>query len=145
MRVRKSAQEKLAFVLSRFSTVSAYQLGAMALAGTDIRVKNRYEDAINEFRNQFNQFVEQKQDETGDNGAIMMAVTMEEGGPTDMSIKGSRSKYLLDITDVPRFTMPALTLAEAVSPVVVDFGLLILYIFISFAGAFVAFLKYDVR
>lgn len=145
LRQRKSAQEKLAFILSRFSPASAYQLAAMALAGTDIRVKNRYEDAINEYRNQFIQFVQQKQDETGDNGHIMMAVTMEDDGMSDMSIKGSRSKDQIDITDVPRFMMPAVSLAEAVGPVVVDFGLLILYIFLSFAGAFVAFLKYDVR
>ncbi len=145
LRQRKSAQEKLAFVLSRFSPASAYQLGAMALAGTDIRVKNRYEDAINEYRNQFYQYVENKQDETGDNGHIMMAITMEEDGPMDMSIKGSRSKDQLDITDVPRFVRPIVSLAETVTPVVVDFGLLILYILLSFTGAFVAFLRYDVR
>ena len=145
LRQRKAAQEKLAFVLSRFSPASAYQLGAMALAGTDIWIKNWYEDAINEYRNQFNQFVERKQIETGDNGQVMMAITIEDDGPADMSIKGSRSKDQLDITDVPRFMMPTVSLVEMVAPVVIDFGLLIFYILISFTGAFVAFLRYDVR
>ena len=145
LRQRKAAQEKLAFVLSRFSPASAYQLGAMTLAGTDIRVKNRYEDAINEYRNQFYQFVERKQSETGDDGRVMFAIKMEEDGATDMSIKGSRSKDQLDITDIPRFMVPGVSLKETVAPVVVDFGLLILYIFLSFTGAFVSFLRYDVR
>ncbi|MCP4634729.1 MAG: hypothetical protein GY855_17510 [candidate division Zixibacteria bacterium] len=75
----------------------------------------------------------------------MMAITMEDDGPMDMSIKGNRSKDQLDITDVPRFMVPIVSLAETVAPVVIDFGLLILYIFLSFTGAFVAFLRYDVR
>ena len=145
LRQRKLAQEKLAFALSRFSPASSYQLGAMALAGTDIRVKTRYEDAINNYRNQFYQYVDEKKEETGDKGQIMMAISLSDDGNQSMSIGGSRSKEKLDVSAVPRFAAPEMALKEVVEPVIVDFGLLILYALLAFTGAFIAFLRYDVR
>jgi ABC-type transport system involved in multi-copper enzyme maturation permease subunit len=145
LRQRKSSQEILAMTLSRFSPASAFQLGSMSLAGTDIRMKSRYEETINEYRNRFCQFVEQKQKETGDQGGIMMAISIDEKGDQHMSVSGSRSKDQLDVSTVPRFAPPIISLAEAITPVIIDFGLLILFTFLFFAGSFVSFLRYDVR
>ncbi len=145
LRQRKGAQEALAMTLSRISPASAFQLGAMSLAGTDIKMKLRYEEATNEYRNRFCQFIDQKQKETGDVGGIMMAISIDDTGESHMSIGGNRSKDQLDVSAVPRFSPPVISLAEAVTPVVIDFGLLILFTFLLFAGAFVSFLRYDVR
>ena len=64
-RNRKQAQERLAFTLSRISPVSAYQLAVMTLAGTDIALKTRTEDALQDYRNVFNEFKARKQKESG--------------------------------------------------------------------------------
>ena len=51
----------------------------------------------------------------------------------------------LDLKELPRFQAPEYKFKEAVAPTVVDMGLLALYSLLAFAGAFVAFLRYDVR
>ncbi|MEW5923860.1 MAG: ABC transporter permease subunit [Candidatus Zixiibacteriota bacterium] len=145
LRQRKIRQEKLAFSLSRLSPVAAYQLGVMSLAGTGVDIKNRYEDAINNYRNEFYNFVQQKQDETGDNGKMMLAFTISDDGSQSMTMSGDRTTENLDISGMPQFMVPAVKFAEAISPATVDFGIIIFYIIMTFAGAFVAFLKYDVR
>lgn len=145
LRQRKIRQEQLAFSLSRISPVAAYQLGAMSLAGTDVEIKNRYEEAINNYRNEFYEFVQQKQDETGDNGKVMLAFTISDDGSQSMTMSGDRTKENLDISGLPRFAVPAVVFAEAISPALVDFGIILFYIILTFAGAFVMFLRYDVR
>ncbi len=146
LRQRKIQQERLAFALSRFSPVSAYQLGMMSLAGTNIDMKTRYEDAINNYRRQFFEFVDHKKEETGDDGRMMIAFTIDEKGNQSMQIAGNdRSNDGLDVNEVPQFDPPRQTFKEAVAPVIFDFCLLGLYIFISFMGAFIAFIKYDLR
>jgi len=140
LRQRKAAQEKLALTLSRFSPASAYQLAAMSIAGTDMSLKTRYEDRMSVHQDQFSQFVEAKKLESGNTGSIM--ITASEDG---FSISGDRDNTGLDIAGLPRFEPPQLTLPEAVAPAVVDFGLLCVFVLLSFIIAFVAFLKYDVR
>jgi hypothetical protein len=62
-----------------------------------------------------------------------------------MSISDGRKREALDISELPLFKAPVVAYAEAFSPVIVDIGLLVLYIFLAFMGAFIAFVKYDVR
>ena len=50
LRNRKAERERLAFTLPRFSPVASFQLAAMNLAGTDIGLKPRYEDALEAYR-----------------------------------------------------------------------------------------------
>ncbi|MCK4655624.1 MAG: ABC transporter permease subunit, partial [candidate division Zixibacteria bacterium] len=79
LRHRKAAQERLAFTLSRFSPASAYQLGAMSIANSDIATKSRSEDAMNEYRTRFNDYVEKKQDEGGATGHVMITISSDDG------------------------------------------------------------------
>jgi len=143
---KKRYQEKIAFGLSRISPASAFQLGAMTLAGTDINMKMRYEESMNNYRNDFYNFVQEKQKETGDNGHIMMAISIDEDGNQDVSTTGNRSDdNKLDLSELPRYAPPLTTLAESLSSVIIDFGLIALYTILSFMGAFIAFIRYDVR
>ena len=41
--------------------------------------------------------------------------------------------------------VPAHKLSDAIAPTIIDFGLLAIYTLTAFAGAFVVFLRYDVR
>jgi ABC-type transport system involved in multi-copper enzyme maturation permease subunit len=145
LRQRKIYQQHIAFSLSRISPVSAYQLGAMKLAATDVGIKSRYEESINSHRNQFYQFVKEKQKETGDRGRVMMSMTINEDGSQSMSSTRQRSKESLDISGIPEFQQPHIALSETISKLILDFGLILLVTIVAFAGAFVSFLKYDVR
>ncbi len=138
---RKIQQERLAFLLSRFSPTSAFTLAAMNLAGTNINLKKQYETAIQTYRKQFLAYKEKKQEESGDSGNLRIEISEEAG----LKINTGRDKGTLDVSDMPRFVAPVLNISEAVSRSIIDFGLLCLYTLTAFAGAFVVFLRYDVR
>ncbi|MDH3937006.1 MAG: ABC transporter permease subunit [candidate division Zixibacteria bacterium] len=140
-RHRKETQQKLGLSLSRFSPASAYQLAAMTLAGTDISMKPRYESALNQYRNEFNSYVEEKQSESGQVGGVMIQIGCEEG----VKVGTSRENDGLDLSGRPTFTPPAQPLSEVVQPVVTDVGLLAFGIMFSFVGAFVSFRRNDLR
>jgi ABC-type transport system involved in multi-copper enzyme maturation permease subunit len=141
LRRRREAQERLGLSLGRFSPAAAYQLAAMSLAGTGIELKSRYEDALSEYRERFKQFIEKKQEESGHAGGIMISITSEGG----FDINQSREGPGLDFGELPRFDAPQTTYAAALAPAVTDLGLLAFYTVVAFAGAFVRFIRYDVR
>ena len=138
LRNRKSEQERLAFVLSRFSPSSSYQLAAMNLAGTNTTLKTRYEESMRIYRTAFSQFVEDKRVEE------RKKLLEQQRGQRRVMIFGSGNESL-DVSELPRFEAPSHTFSEAIAPSVVDVGLLALFSVLCFAGAFVAFLRYDVR
>ena len=127
---QKAQMQAIAFSLSRFSPASAFQIAAMNLAGTNIDVKTRYEQAMQAYRNAFSTFVNAKRQEERAQDRRRFASGQDEP---------------LDVTEMPRFQPPDYTFREALAPSVVDMGLLSLYSLLAFAGAFVAFLRYDVR
>ena len=137
-RRRKATQERLGLLLSRFSPSSAYQLAAQTLAGTDLGLKTRYEDAMVAYRTELADYASGRPD-AQQGGRI--AITVSDEGLKFNVAKGSE----LDVTGVPRFDGGRAALRNAVSSVVVDAGLLALCILIAFGGAFLAFLRYDVR
>lgn len=140
-RNRKAEQERLAFALSRISPASAFQLAAVNLAGTDITLKSRYEDALNDYRPLFTAYKDKKQKESGGMGGIRIEVNTDTG----VKIDTGREKGVLDISDMPRFEHPAQEFREALVPAMIDIGLLGFFSLAAFAGAFVRFLRYDVR
>jgi ABC-type transport system involved in multi-copper enzyme maturation permease subunit len=141
LRNRKAEQERAGLMLARFSPASAYQLAFMNLAGTDIGLKSRYEDAIQTFRRTFNDFTALKQKETGNSGGIRITVDSDKG----FSFSAPREKGVIDVSELPQFAPPVRTFAEAVLPTVVDVGIMVLYTVLALAGAMIVFLRYDVR
>ncbi len=141
LRNKKAEQERFAFTLSRFSPTSAFQLAAMNLAGTDIALKTRYEDALNVYRPVFTTYKDKKQKEGGGMGGIRIEMNSDTG----VKIDTGREKGVLDTSDMPKFDHPVHTFKDAVTPAIIDFGLLGIFSLAAFAGAFVRFLRYDVR
>jgi ABC-type transport system involved in multi-copper enzyme maturation permease subunit len=129
---QKAAMQRVAFSLSRFSPASSYQIAAMNLAGTNVELKARYETAMHDYHKAFTTFVNAKREEERLAGSR---------GPR----RANQGDETLDLTELPRFVAPGYSYSEAVRPTVVDMGLLALYSLLAFAGAFVAFLRYDVR
>jgi len=139
-RNQQRAQERAAFALSRISPVSSYQLAVMNLAGTDVEMKNRYEDALNDFRTAFNNYKDRKQKETGQAGGLRISVDSKAGIRIDVG-----REIALDLSAVPQFTVAAIPLLNLIAQTIVDYGLLLLYSMMAFGGAFLAFQRYDVR
>jgi hypothetical protein len=136
---RRKVQERMAFTLSRFSPASSYQLAAMSLAGTDLGLKQRYEDGLTAYRTQFVDYANKKTEDSP--GGFQISFSSDKG----MSIAAPRNKAQLDVTDMPAFVPPMHELGNTDGGVIVDAGLLALYSLLAFAGAFFAFLRYDVR
>jgi ABC-type transport system involved in multi-copper enzyme maturation permease subunit len=137
LRNRKALQEQLAFSLSRVSPASAYQLAAMGIAGTDISLKTRYEDALRSYRTTLNAYTEQKQKETGDVGGIRITMDSEKG----ISISSPRESGTIDLTSMPRFTPPAQGSAVPAA----DVGIILGSILLAFAGSVAGFRRFDMR
>jgi hypothetical protein len=144
-RQAKIGQEQLAWSLARLSPASAYQLAVMALAETDSEAKVRHEDAMAAYRDEFNRYTEAKMEEAGDAGGIRIQMAIGPDGVPNMRVEADRNRDGLDLADLPRYASPDLSLAESMAPVVIDFGLLAFFCLLAFAGAFVRFLRYDVR
>jgi len=141
LRNRKSHQERLAFGLSRFSPASAYQLASMNLAGTGVSLKSRYEDAMRAYRTAFTDYVGRKQKETGGQGGFRITVDSQRG----FHFSAPRERGTLDVSDLPAFRPPAVSFGDTVSAAVMDAGLIAVCTLLALAGAFLAFLRYDVR
>ena len=141
LRQRKAAREKLAWTFSRLSPMSAYQLAAMSIAGTDIGLKSRYEDSMIEYRKQFNDHVERKMEETGSQYGMVITISSDDG----FNIKSPGQDVELDLSDLPRFSLSSPKYKDSIAPAIIDFGLLSVFIMAAFAGAFVSFLRYDIR
>lgn len=142
LRQKKNAQMRLALSLARISPAADYQLAAMTLAGSDILMKDRYEEAIGAYRSQVMEFRDQKQAESGPvgGGGIMVAIDSDKG----VQISAPKAKPL-DLAGFPAFERPKITAGHALASIVVSVGILLLGVILAFGGAFAAFLRYDVR
>jgi ABC-type transport system involved in multi-copper enzyme maturation permease subunit len=138
---RKKVQEKLAFTIARISPVSSFRLAAMNLAGTDINLKNRYEEAMRGYKDDFTDFVESRQESEG--GGHGMRIEMDS--ETGVQIDFGRNDQTLDTSELPRFSAPIVEAGVSLGSSLLDFGLLLMFIILSFGGSFMAFLRYDMR
>jgi hypothetical protein len=132
--------KRLALTLSRISPVSSFQLSAMNLANTDIDLKVRYEDVIREYKKEFYEFVNRKQEESGGVGGLMITLSSESG----MKV-GEREKSNLDLSEIPKFVQPHKSYAHIFQSIFIDLGLIVLFSILAFAGAFRMFLNFDLR
>lgn len=140
-RNKKFQMEKLAFSLSRFSPASSYQLAAINIAGTDIGLKNIYENAMEEYKTTFTNFIEKKQKEDEGVSGIQITMDSERG----FSFKTPDLKKTIDLSELPRFTAPEKSYSQIAQATIIDIGLLTIYIILTFTIAFFKFVKYDVR
>lgn len=138
---KKKIQEKLAFNLARLSPVSSFRLAAMNLSGTDIDLKARYEESMRTYKDTFIEYTQKKQEESGGRGGFNISVDSEEGVKLDFG----RNDQTLDTSEMPQYTAPSVSSASAFGTSILDFGLLGIFIILSFGGSFFAFLRYDMR
>ena len=96
---------------------------------------------MSEYRTRFTDYVDRKSADAGDMGGfVQISVSSEDG----FKMTTGRD-VALDVSDMPRFTPPVVPVRAALAPVVTDLGILGIGILLAFLGAFIAFLRYDVR
>ncbi len=132
---RQMQRQKVAFNFARVSPAASLSLATARLAGTSLDLKNRFYEEATAYRKAYNAFMKEK---TGMNvGGRMMMWKMTDGE--------EEPPEKIDLTELPAFDFNTASLSDALGDSIVDIGLLGLFNLLFIAGAFVAFMRYDLR
>jgi ABC-type transport system involved in multi-copper enzyme maturation permease subunit len=124
--LRKSSQERLAINLSRISPASALTFSTMSLSRTGLDEHDRFLASIRSYKPIFTKWA---------NAKMMRNI--------DFTGTGQPAKVVLD--DMPVHKFEAESLNKSFGRTIPDFGLMVVLIIVFFVGAYVSFLKSDVR
>jgi len=122
---KKRSQQNLAINLSRISPASALTFSTMSFARTGIDEHERFLASIRTYKPIFTKWA---------NSRMMQNINFETG---------EQGKVVLD--DMPQHQFESEGLGKSLARAFPDFGLMLFLIIVFFAGAYVSFLKYDVR
>ena len=130
---KSGVQQRLALSIARISPAASFSLAAADLASTSLGLRATYLEAAKAYQVQYSRFMKSKN--AGDNRVVIshrMGADEEEPEP-------------IAPAELPVFDYNAPATSETISAALPDLGLLVLFNIIFFFGAFVAFLRYDVR
>lgn len=131
---KSSARQKLALTLARLSPTASFSLAAADLASTSLDLRESFMMAANIYQSEYAQFMRSKN--ADDRGMRFM----RHGSNDD-----EEEPEPIDVRQLPVFEFEPPSANDAISASLPDLGLLFMFNIIFFAGAFVAFLRYDVR
>jgi ABC-type transport system involved in multi-copper enzyme maturation permease subunit len=123
--LKKKAQQNLAVNLSRISPASALTFGSMSLARTGVDDYDQFLESIRKYRFEFEKWY---------NAKAFGNARATTGGRTKLSL-----------ADMPAFSANPESLRESLFRAAPDFALMFAMIIVFFAGAYVSFLRYDIR
>src|ERR1041384_4373599 len=132
---RRRIQQRIALGLARLSPAAAFSLAATTLAGTSLELEHRYQDAASEYQKSFAQFMMQKTGMVTGGRMMVMRSVVEDGkkpGP-------------INPNELPKFTYRPAGLGEGFGAGMADLGLLAPFNPVFFLGAYLGFMRYDVR
>jgi len=123
---KRRGQQQLALNLSRISPASALTFGALSLAKTGIQEHERFLNSIKTYKPVFTKWVNAKMMET-------------------LNLTGRGQQPKPELNDMPRHEFTPMNFADSFSLALPDMVVMIFMIITLFAGAFVSFMKYDIR
>ncbi len=123
---RKTSQERLAINISRISPASALMFSTMSLARTGLDEHEQFLASIRSYKPIFTKWV---------NSRMMKSIDFTGAGQTGK----------VELADMPQHKFEPESLSKSLARTLPDFGLMVVLIIVFFAGAYVSFLKYDVR
>lgn len=132
---RQRIQERLSFTLARISPTAVLSFVNTTIAGTGIHLKEEYKRKAEEYQKSFAEFIREK---TGRNPSGGMVFRFTIAGDDE-------KKKPINANELPVFRFQQDPLSASAGPIAVDFSILSLFALIFFAGAFRAFLHFDVR
>ena len=118
-------QQQFAKSLARFSPTSSLMFGSMHLSLTSPQEYDRFFQSVKNYQADFRKWV-------------------SEGTMEEFAARGKK-RPKPDLSSMPRYTYTNTDLADSFASTIPDFTVLILINILFFAGAYVAFLRYDVR
>lgn len=122
---KMQSQQRLAINLSRISPASALMFGSMSLARTGIDEHERFLHSVKSYKPIWTRWI---------NARMIRSYNMEGG---------QQPKPKLD--DMPLHEYTSEGLSDSINRVLPDLGLMIFLIILFFVGAYVSFIRYDVR
>ena len=131
---KKDQVTTLGLTLSRFSPASSYQLAAMTISGNDVDLKKRTESQMKSFRRKYTAFIQKKIIEYGGNMAYYQS-----------QMAGDSRKNTIDLAELPRFSFSMPAFGEVFAASLFDVAILVILTLAIFAGAYFAFLRYDLN
>ena len=135
-RNKQVQQERIAFGLARISPSALFSIASTNLVGTAIDIKQHFLDEAHGYQQSFGQFMKEK---TGLNlGGDVILFRMKRGGDEE-------EEKPIDLSELPEFEYHPLPLVKVLNHAIIDIGLLIMFNIVFFVGAFVGFLRYDMR
>jgi len=135
-RNRQEQQSRLAFSLARVSPTASLTTAISHLAGTSLALNEYFYGESQAYSSTFGEFKRQK---TGFNsGASLRVIAIRDG-------EDREEPEPIDASEIPQFEFRPQGISEALGESAVDIGLLAFFNLLFFAGAFVAFSRYDLR
>jgi len=127
--VKKRAQEQLSVNLSRISPASALMIGSMRLARTGPDEHARFLASVRIYKPTFAEWI---------NAKAIRSINYDARQTGEIG-----SKPTLD--GMPQHKFEPESLSESLGRILPDFGLMLFMIIFFFVGAYISFIKYDVR
>ncbi len=133
---RQVQQQELAFNLARISPTASLTLASSTLAGTAVDAKRHYKQEATAYQTAYAQFMQEKTGMklTGGMKVVMITVGEDEDPPEP-----------IDPNEIPKFDYQPKPITAALASATIDMGVLMVFCLLFFVGAFVAFIRYDVR
>jgi ABC-type transport system involved in multi-copper enzyme maturation permease subunit len=128
-------RQKIAFGLSRLSPAASLSLAVTALAGTSPQLRDHFLEATRAYQREFAEFMKKKTGMLTGGRMVVLRQVVESG----------EKPKPIDPTEIPAFTYNPMQFSDLAAAALPDIGLLALFNILFFAGAFIAFLRYDVR
>ncbi len=141
---RQRDQERLAMNLARVSPATSMSLAMTNLAGTSIAMKDRFGDQARSYQASFRTFMDEKSP-GGINmgGGTVMRVAVNQSG-SNVSVGGAEDTKI-NPSELPVFEYRDVSLDDVSVVALPDIAILIGFGIVFFIGAFVQFLRFDVR
>ena len=132
---KQQVQERLAFGLAMVSPSATFSLASMTISGTGIHLKEAYKKSGEAYQASFAEFMKEKTGQTPGGGIIFRISTDND----------QQKKKPINALELPAYEFQQEPLSASAGSIAVDLGILGLFNIIFFVGAFVSFLRYDVR
>jgi ABC-type transport system involved in multi-copper enzyme maturation permease subunit len=131
----QQVQERLAFNIARIAPTASLALATTRLAGTSLDLKDRFHQEGTAYRETYNAFMKEKTGMNVGGRMIMWKSSEEDEEPPEP----------IDPTELPAFRPNNVPLGDTIEASMIDIGLLGLFNLVFFAGAFLGFMRYDLR
>ena len=130
-------QQRVALSFARISPASVFSLAASHIAGTSMPLQDQYKASVLAYQQEYGKFMFEKTGVNMGSGVMFFVNRVVDGH--------EERKKEIDPHELPIFSFSTPTLSAVFRDTLIDLGLLCLVNMLAFAGAFGAFLRYDIR